>query len=197
MKGNDKMNESDERYTTAEDAICDAFFLLLKEKDMDKITVSDIVKKARIVRSTFYNHYENIPALLMSAEDKALNDIFNIMEDFHPKNDKEMCKSFFLAICNYIENNPFLVILLQSPRGDEFFAKAMTMFHRYVGHISENKSPAPQSMQRFKFFVASTIGCTLGVLHKWTSEKLSTPAEEVADIMAQVFISGILPYLSE
>ena len=47
MKWNDKMNESDERYTTAEDAICDAFFLLLKEKDMDKITVSDIVKKSR------------------------------------------------------------------------------------------------------------------------------------------------------
>ena len=34
------MNESDERYLTAEDAIYDAFFLLLKEKSVDKITVS-------------------------------------------------------------------------------------------------------------------------------------------------------------
>ena len=31
------MNESDERYSTAEDAIYDAFFLLLKEKDLEKI----------------------------------------------------------------------------------------------------------------------------------------------------------------
>ena len=57
------MNESDERYSTAEDAIYDAFFLLLKDKDIDKITVSDVIKKAGIVRSTFYNHYENVPAL--------------------------------------------------------------------------------------------------------------------------------------
>lgn len=34
------MNESDERYSTAEDAIYDAFFVLLKEKELEKITVS-------------------------------------------------------------------------------------------------------------------------------------------------------------
>ena len=40
------MNESDERYSTAEDAIIDAFFLLVKKMNYDKITVSDVVKKA-------------------------------------------------------------------------------------------------------------------------------------------------------
>ena len=78
------MNEQDERYSTAEDAIFDAFFLLLREKDLEKITVSDVIKKAGIVRSTFYNHYENIPALMMAAEDKTIHDIFEMMESFHP-----------------------------------------------------------------------------------------------------------------
>ena len=74
------MNESDERYSTAEDALYEAFFLLLKEKDLEKITVSDVIKKAGIVRSTFYNHYENIPALINAAEDKTIKDIFSLME---------------------------------------------------------------------------------------------------------------------
>ena len=52
----------DERYTVVDEAIRDAFFLILKEKELEKITVSDIIKRAGIVRSTFYNHYENIPA---------------------------------------------------------------------------------------------------------------------------------------
>ena len=94
------MNEQDERYSTAEDAIFDAFFLLLKEKDLEKVTVSDVIKKAGIVRSTFYNHYENIPALMAAAEDKTIADIFELMESFHPKNDKDRCYSYFLAICN-------------------------------------------------------------------------------------------------
>ena len=56
----------------ADEAIYDAFFLLLKEKDMDKITVSDIIKRAGVVRSTFYNHYENVPALVSAIEDKTI-----------------------------------------------------------------------------------------------------------------------------
>ena len=83
----------DERYSVADEAIYDAFFLILKEKDLEKITVSDVIKKAGIVRSTFYNHYENIPALVAAVEDKTINDIFSLMETFHPKNDNDICLS--------------------------------------------------------------------------------------------------------
>ena len=37
---------SDERYCFIEDTICDAFLLVLKEKEIDKITVTDIIKRA-------------------------------------------------------------------------------------------------------------------------------------------------------
>ena len=59
---------TDERYYVVEEAICDAFMQLIEVKEIDKITVSDIIKKAGIVRSTFYNHYENIPALIKVIE---------------------------------------------------------------------------------------------------------------------------------
>ncbi len=189
------MNESDERYSTAEDAIYDAFFLLLQNKELDKITVSDVIKKAGIVRSTFYNHYENIPALMVAAEDKTIRDIFRMMESFHPKNDRDMCRSYFLAICNYTRKNPFLANLLQSPRGDAFFEKAITMFHKYVAEVTQINVTATSDRTTFSYLIASSIGCTIGVLHKWTAEDFATPAEEIADILSKIFVSGILPYL--
>lgn len=137
------INETqDERYHVADEAICDAFFLILKEKDIDRITVSDIIKRAGIVRSTFYKHYENIPALITAMEDKTIQDIFTLMETFHPKNDRDLCKSYFLTICNYTMTNPYLANLLRRPRGDAFFQKAMTMFHRYVTNITQTTTPA-------------------------------------------------------
>lgn len=39
---------SDERYSIADEAIYDAFFLILKEKELDKITVTDIIKKPEL-----------------------------------------------------------------------------------------------------------------------------------------------------
>ena len=189
------MNESDERYSIAEEAIYDAFFLLLKEKELEKITVSDVIKKAGIVRSTFYNHYENIPALLLAAEDKTIHDIFSMMESFHPKGDRQLCHSYFLAICNYTKDNPFLSSILHSPRGDSFLEKAMLMFHRYVAKVSEVGSGIIKNNQSFSYYIAATIGINLGVLHKWTAEDCKAPAEEIADILTTVFLNGILPFI--
>ena len=186
----------DERYFVSDEAICDAFFLVLKEKDLEKITVSDIIKKAGIVRSTFYNHYENIPALVTAIEDNTIEDIFSLMETFHPKNDTDICKSFFVTICDYTMNNPFLSNLLRSPRGDEFFEKALTMFHRYVTEVTKNVASTSHSKEELSYMVACTIGSTLGVLHKWTKDNFAIPAEAVAGILTQAFITGMLPFMS-
>lgn len=186
----------DERYSVADEAIYDAFFLLLKEKDLEKITVADVIKKAGIVRSTFYNHYENIPALVTAIEDKTIDDIFSLMETFHPRNDNDICKSFFVAVCDYTRNNPFLANLLRSPRGDEFFEKALTMFHRFVADVTQNAAPSRHSKEELSYIVAGSIGSTLGVLHKWTKDNFAVSAETVADILTRSFISGMLPFMS-
>ena len=107
-----------------------------------------------------------------------------------------MCHSYFLAICNYTKKNPFLANLLQTPRGDAFFEKAITMFHRYVTDVTQTTISAPGERLAASYLIASAIGSTIGVLHKWTAEDFSTPAEEVADILARTFLSGILPYLT-
>lgn len=191
-----KQENQDERYHVADEAICDAFFLVLNEKELDKITVSDVIKKAGIVRSTFYNHYENIPALVSAIEDKTLHDIFSIMESFHPKNDRDMCKSYFLTICEYTRTNPFLANLLSDPRGDAFFEKNMTMLHRYVRKVMQNTTPSQHSKEEISYMIACAIGSTLGVLHKWSRENFQIPAEVIADILTETFIAGMLPFMS-
>lgn len=186
----------DERYHVADEAIYDAFFLLLKEKELNKITVSDIIKKAGVVRSTFYRHYENVPALVTAIEDKTIHDIFSLMETFHPKNDRDMCQSFFLTICDYTQTNPFLANLLRSPRGDKFFEKSITMLHRYVAMVTQDADATRHSREEVSYMIACTIGSTIGVLHKWSRENFQTPADVIAGILTQAFISGMLPFMS-
>lgn len=54
---------------------------LLHEKPLDKITVSDVVRRANINRSTFYAHYENIPAVLNSLLQQTFIPIINVLSE--------------------------------------------------------------------------------------------------------------------
>lgn len=185
----------DERYYVADEAIQDAFLLILKEKELDKISVSDIIKRAGIVRSTFYNHYENIPALVTAIEDKTIEDIFSLMNTFHPKNDWDICNSYYLTICQYVMTNPLLTNVLRNPGEDTFFEKVITMFHRYVRQVAQNTSPAQQHKEERSYMIAGTIGSTVGVLHKWTEDNFQVPPETIANILTHAFTSGTLPYI--
>ena len=186
----------DERYSVADEAILDAFFKLLKEKKPDRITVSDITKTAGIARSTFYNHYQDIPSLISAVEDKTIHDVFSMMENFQPKNDRDICSSYFLTLCRYTMENPFLSGLLSTPHGNDLFEKMLTMLHHYVTETTSNSRPDRHTKEEVSYVITCAIGSTIGVLHKWSRDNFNLAPEVIADILSEVFLSGMLPLLS-
>ena len=174
----------DERYSVADEAILGAFFKLLKEKKPDRITVSDITKTAGIARSTFYNHYQDIPSLISAVEDKTIHDVFSMMENFQPKNDRDICSSYFLTLCRYTMENPFL------------FEKMLTMLHHYVTETTSNSRPDRHTKEEVSYVITCAIGSTIGVLHKWSRDNFNLAPEVLADILSEIFLSGMLPLLS-
>ena len=186
----------DERYSVADEAILGAFFKLVKEKKPDRITVSDITKTAGIARSTFYNHYQDIPSLISAVEDKTIRDVFSMMENFQPKNDRDICSSYFLTLCRYTMENPFLSGLLSTPHGNDLFEKMLTMLHHYVTETTSNSRPSRHTKEEVSYVITCAIGSTIGVLHKWSRDNFNLAPEVIADILSEVFLSGMLPLLS-
>ena len=186
----------DERYSVADEAILGAFFKLLKEKKPDRITVSDITKTAGIARSTFYNHYQDIPSLISAVEDKTIHDVFSMMENFQPKNDRDICSSYFLTLCRYTMENPFLSGLLSTPHGNDLFEKMLTMLHHYVTETTSNSKPDRHTKEEVSYVITCAIGSTIGVLHKWSRDNFNLAPEVIADILSEIFLSGMLPLLS-
>ena len=186
----------DERYSVADEAILGAFFKLVKEKKPDRITVSDITKTAGIARSTFYNHYQDIPSLISAVEDKTIHDVFSMMENFQPKNDRDICSSYFLTLCRYTMENPFLSGLLSTPHGNDLFEKMLTMLHHYVTETTSNSKPDRHTKEEVSYVITCAIGSTIGVLHKWSRDNFNLAPEVIADILSEIFLSGMLPLLS-
>ena len=58
------MNKNESRYFNTAKKMDDALISLLEKKNYNFITIKDICKEAKVNRSTFYLHYENISNLL-------------------------------------------------------------------------------------------------------------------------------------
>ena len=55
--------------------ICEALVALLCEKEIDNITVTELVERADLNRSTFYSHYNNMMDVLEEMEQLALEQL--------------------------------------------------------------------------------------------------------------------------
>ena len=186
-------NRQDERYVQVQDAITGAYLQLLSTKSPEEVTVADVVARAGIVRSTFYNHYVDLPSLQADIEDRTIQHIFSMMEDFRPQGD-DLTRSFFLSLCRYARENAYLSSVLRSPGAPDFITKILQMFHRYVRGVVKDETDEKKSERR-SYGIAFAIGGAIGFLHKWSSDGFSLDAERAAGILTDLFEDGALPYL--
>jgi len=62
--------------------IREAYTVLLKEKDLSKITVTDIVNRADINRATFYAHYPDVRGVTEEIENEIIAKMLEVLKEF-------------------------------------------------------------------------------------------------------------------
>lgn len=107
----------DRRVRKSKEAIRTALVKLLKHKNIEDITVTEIAKEADVNRKTFYNNYENIYQVIEEIE----NDIVISFTDLLSKiNLDEMLKQplkFFETLTNIVQKDfEFYSNLVQAQR---------------------------------------------------------------------------------
>ncbi len=85
--------------------------LINEKKQLDKVTVTELVKRADITRSTFYTHYDNIYEV---AQDYQLQTIELLCNDDLTLHSKEDVKNYFVNIIHCLKENEEIYKLLLS-----------------------------------------------------------------------------------
>lgn len=107
------------RFTKAR--IKEAFFTLLKEKSVHKISVSELVKEANVSRATFYVHYFDIYHLMQKVEDEIISQVITEISKFDESTyvvgEYPIAKQVFTVLQNHTEE----IRLLTGENGDAAF----------------------------------------------------------------------------
>ncbi len=94
---------------------------MMMEKDINDITINELVNLIDINRGTFYLHCKDLRDLLTQIQDEVMTELNRILDKYTAEEMYTKDLPFFIDILKYIEENADLCTLLMGENGDVSF----------------------------------------------------------------------------
>ena len=160
--------------------IRESFLELLKEKDISKITVTDIVNKADLNRSTFYAHYVDVRAITEEMENEVIDKMIEILKKFEFKNFFNNPTPLLLEVSRFLENNQNTYkILLKVNEAETFLKKLKNEFAKYM----MSDTDIPEYLKNTKMVnlrISYFAGGIINIYQDWFNGRLNCSLNDIA-----------------
>lgn len=178
-------DKHDRRSQRTQHLVSEAFVQLLREKGYSAITVSDIIERADIGRSTFYSHYRDKDDLFVSELDR----VIEVLGSRVPEQEEV---PFFpsLGLFHHVgEEYELYKALLWTPGIDLLVKHLQTsLSHRIEEGLQKSESDFNIPLPILASFIA---GSFLTLLKWWLENKMVYSPEEMDGMFKQLTITGI------
>lgn len=164
-----------------------AFLELVHEKEIESITVTDIVNRANLNRGTFYAHYPNTRAVIEQIENEIIKKMLEFLDEFHYGSFFRDPLPLLLKVARHIEENYDYYHILIGAKGSEQFIKKLTgIFVEYM----ESDEEIPISIRKgtdFPIYIKFLAGGIVNLYQSWllgdTKESLDDISRAISKII--------------
>ncbi len=167
-----------------------AFVELMQEKDLEKITVTDIVSRADINRGTFYAHYQDTRAVIEQIENELIEKMLEFLGEFQYKNFFQNPLPLLLKLARYLEEDlEFYRILINARGAEQFLVKIKNIFVKYM----ENDSDTPEGVKKSPEFVVRInffAGGIINLYQIWFRNEIECSLNEISLQISKLVISN-------
>lgn len=174
-----------------------AFFELLKEKNFEKITVTDIVKKADVNRSTFYAHYPDVMGVVEEIQEEILEYTQKFMDSIDFKDYYQNPKPYLQHIVKLVaENNELYRLLMTSAMA----AKQLDQLKDILIERTIATLDVPEVFKNkfeFEFSVRFFLGGIADVYTQWLYGVIDCSLDELTDQIANMIERAARIYFYE
>lgn len=163
--------------------ISDAFLDLTKEKDIDKITVKDIVEKCNITRQTFYYHFQDIMDVIEWSMQQRMEEILS--KSLKVTSMQEAVR----ILVSSVDKHPEIIIkLMNSQKREQTERLLINTIRSYMQEMIDKKELF-MDMKRsdlkmaIKFFSYAIVGILLEINHKRKAVDLDLISTQIYQLM--------------
>ena len=173
-----------------------SLFELLKQKSIDKITVTDICHLADINRGTFYYYYTDVFVLLNQIENE-LYENFLVYFNQYLESSERNTYLLMIKLFEYLKQEKKIFKVFFSQNGDKDFIKRVYLT-AYTSVIEECKSQKtnldPQQLDKIFLFVANG---SISLIQNWFDTSLKESPEELASFINNLSEFGYHHFLKK
>lgn len=174
--------KKDKRSIQSSEWIYDALKKLMNDYNYHKITVTDIVNKANIGRTTFYRNFDTIDDVLKMRCDEKFSEFRQYCIDYYKLNDMDD-KSFLRPFLKYwYDNSEIIELLIKANRENiikECLSKEVQFF---ISASSASKNKIISS--HLNYFIEMRVSNCISILTEWIKNNKNISPDELADIIS-------------
>ncbi len=171
--------KTDARVRYTKKTIRETFFALLKEKPINKITVSSICEQAEINRATFYRYYTNPFDLMRSIEDELIASLKSMIK----MTDNRNITDTIHLVLNVMRQHANEYEILFSENADPYFFDRLVHESYSIKENSLQKMfPGTSPIYNQWLYLFMTHGFT-SILKSWAVNGMKEESEDVADFI--------------
>lgn len=192
--------KTDRRIRKTEAQLRKGLLELLKEKNIQNITVQELVDKVDMNRSTFYLHYKDIYDLLEHIENnyfddfRAFMDSHKVITDIKKLNEDKITDTM-IDYFKFLKKNEDLVTVLIGYNGDLSFSKRQveTLTETIYGWLYDDLGIV-KNQQNDDIFQFCTYG-SIGLVRNWVMNGYKEPPESIGKLTSSIIISNVKKFL--
>ncbi|WP_342514577.1 TetR/AcrR family transcriptional regulator [Sporosarcina sp. FSL K6-1522] len=189
----------DRRILRTKQALRDALISLLNEKDLSVISITDIVNRSDLNRSTFYAHFKDKEDLLACLIEDLTKGIINSIEDLSYDTPTKINEKTFLlhaatTIFSYIEKHSLYFKTLLNNRRTRFIPLlSEDLYHFFLKRIEHQEIDDEQPIHSgfFACYLSSTL---VGFICHWLfSPDSEHDSNDIANELTKIMM--LKPYI--
>ncbi|WP_305751960.1 TetR/AcrR family transcriptional regulator [Mammaliicoccus sciuri] len=189
----------DRRVRKSKRAIKQAFIQLLKENNLDRITIQQISDIADVNRGTFYLNYEDKYALLDEMENEQIEKIKGFVDirkmDLSTKTSDRFIEDFankiIKNVITHIEHNiEFYQVILNLERKSQIEEQLADIVRSNIKHLigdKDNVFGIPEN-----YYLSYVVGSMMSMIKYWVSDENRVSVEELVSYVSTIASTGPL-----
>lgn len=179
----------DRRVKYTKNIIKSTFLNLLKEKDIKKISVSEICTIADINRATFYRYYLDIYDLLDKIQENFINELKDIFMDDLFTFDNITHR--YLNAC--LKNKELVRVLFNTYNNFYFLSEVFDIINeRCFDKWNNIKNVKDSDIEECLIFI---INGSIGIINYWVKEDFKKDIDEVSNIIIKLSNASVIKYI--